>query len=104
MKTLNLSFDQFETELHKVQQGLHDMIRESLSLNTRTEYIMRGSFTIAIVRAKHKGKFYEALGIAVKSRKDVNNRDRGIHIAEGRARKALELKLRGHAITQKYMG
>lgn len=97
--------DYFKTELKKVHQAIiDDIVRESVSLNTRTEFIMRGSFTIAVVRAKHKGKFYEALGIAVKSRKDTNDRDRGIQIAEGRARKALELKLRGHVITKKYMG
>lgn len=71
---------------------------------TRIEFIMRGIFTIAIARHKHHGKFYEAIGVAVKSRKDTNNRDRGIQIAEGRAMKALELKLKGYPITKRYMG
>lgn len=63
-----------------------------------------GGFTIVALRKRVGNKAVEAIGIAIRSPKDDDNRERGIMIAEGRAMKALDLKWRGRAIVNRFMG
>jgi hypothetical protein len=63
-----------------------------------------GGFIIVAIRKRVGNKAVEAIGIAIRSPKDEDNRERGIMIAEGRAMKALDLKWRGRAIINRFMG
>lgn len=108
VQTIEESIEELYPNLSKESKAIAKKHLEKIfplfGLDIFPNIIRVGDYTIVVIRTRKNGKPIEAIGFTRKSKKDEDNPDLAVSIAMGRAKKALELRLRGKKIDRKYMG